>query len=212
MIPGFIGRTLEAIRLRMLAWTEARLTQRFALRGMVVLVKNTRPDIDTQFVLARLDEALGLIERHQPWRLAHLRRDVDQLWVTSYPCRGAYLAQQGTVMTELSFLARAAEFSTAQVASSILHESVHARVHRMTQRLGLVGNPRDMAREERLCRRAELAFGRALAPDVGAPVVQRASWALELRDAEVAPAIDWREAHARKAEEERAAVEAWRGH
>ena len=212
MNQGFIGRRIEALRLRLLGWTEARLTQRFTLHGMVVLVKNTRPDVDTRFVLDRLDAALELIQRHQPWRMAHLRRDIDQLWVTSYPCRGAYLPQQGTIMTELSFLARSAEFSSAQVASSIVPESVHARIHRMRERLGLVGGAHDMAREERLCRRAELAFGQALEPALGEPVVRRAAWALDLEDQEVAPAIDWQEAHARKQAEERAAVEAWRGH
>ncbi len=44
------------------------------MRGLTVVVDNTRPDIATADVLQRLDEALALIEQHQPWRLRHLRR------------------------------------------------------------------------------------------------------------------------------------------
>jgi DNA-binding transcriptional regulator YdaS (Cro superfamily) len=48
-----------------------------------------------------------------------------------------------------------------------------------------------MSREERLCRRAELAFGRALPAALGAPVIERAAASLALDDREVAPAVDW---------------------
>jgi hypothetical protein len=65
--------------------------------------------------------------------------------------------------------------------------------------MGVSPESRDMAREERLCRRAELEFGLALPADIGAPVVERARASLALEDAEVAPAIDWREALARQA-------------
>ena len=41
------------------------------VRGIRVVVENTRPDIATPDVLTRLDEALALVERHQPWRLNH---------------------------------------------------------------------------------------------------------------------------------------------
>jgi hypothetical protein len=171
---------------------------------MPVRVENTRPDIETGFVLGRLDAALELIERYQPWRLWHLRRDVAYIWVKAFPCRGAYLPDLRAVLTELSFLARAAEFTPAVVASSILHEGVHARVARV------VRGPRDPAREERLCRRAELAFGRALPPEIGAPVIERAVASLGLDDADVAPAIDWVAANAAKAGADAKAIAAWR--
>jgi hypothetical protein len=72
--------------------------------------------------------------------------------------------------------------------------------------MGVSPGQRDMAREERLCRRAELEFGLALPADVGAPVVERARASLALEDAEVAPAIDWREALARQAAVDRGAL------
>jgi hypothetical protein len=165
-----------------------------------VSVENTRPDIATADVLARLDEALALIERYQPWRLRHLRRDLNEIRVVRFPCRGAWIGDEGACVTELTFLARR-DISAAPVASSIIHEGMHARVDCM----GVSRRGRDRAREERLCRRAELEFGRALPPDLGAPVVQRALESLELADQDVAPAIDWNEALRRQNEIDRRA-------
>src|SRR6185436_18966256 len=161
------------------------------IRGFRVVVENSRPDIDTAVVLARLDEALELIERHQPWRLAHLRHDLAQFWIVRYACRGAFFPQTRTCMTELTFLART-DITAAPVASSIVHEGIHARVHAMCVQ------PRDSAREERLCRRAELEFGQSLPLEIGAPVIERAIASLELSDQDVAPRIDWAEAQRRQ--------------
>lgn len=167
-------------------------TEYFVVRGFDVVVENTRPDIATRDVLARLDEALGLIESAQPWRLQHLRRDLRYFWVVRFACRGAYFPDDRACMTELTFLNRR-DISAAPVASSIVHEGMHARVDRM----GVRREGRDRAREERLCRRAELEFGLALEPSLGAPVVERARASLELSDGEVAPVVDWVEAQRR---------------
>ncbi len=163
------------------------------VRGFRVVVENSRADIATHVVLQRLADALALIEQHQPWRLAHLRRDFEQFWVVRYPCRGAFFPDTRTCMTELTFLART-DITAAPVASSILHEGIHARVHAM----GVDPHTRDMAREERLCRRAELEFGQSLPPELGAPVIERASDSLLLSDVDVAPQIDWAEARRRQ--------------
>jgi hypothetical protein len=175
-------------------------TESFELRGVPVLVENTRPDIATADVIARLDEALALIEKYQPWRLQHLRRDLDVVSVVRFPCRGAWIPDQGACVTELTFLARR-DITAAPVAASIIHEGMHARVDRM----GVNRYGRDRAREERLCRRAELEFGEALPPDLGAPVIQRAIESLALADQEVAPDIDWSEALRRQNEIDRSA-------
>lgn len=163
------------------------------VRGFRVLVENSRPDISTADVLGRLDDSLALIEHYQPWRLRHLERDLRQFLVARFPCRGAYFPDERTCMTELTFLARR-DISPATVASSIVHEGVHARVDRM----GVKREMRDRAKEERLCRRAELEFGRALPPELGRPVIERALGTLSLADAEVAPDIDWNEAFDRQ--------------
>jgi len=178
-----------------------RETEEHQIRGISVVVENTRPDIATADVLHRLDEALALIERHQPWRFRHLQRDLRHIWVVRYPCRGAYLPGQRVCMTELTFLNRR-DISPAPVASSILHEGMHARVDHM----GLRPESRDSAREERLCRRAELEFGRALPPELGADVIERAEWSLMLPDEHVAPVVDWNEARRRQDEVDREAL------
>lgn len=171
------------------------------VRGFRVVVENTRPDIRTPAVLARLAEALDLIERYQPWRLRHLRRDIRAFYVVRYPCRGAYLPDERVCITELTFLART-DISAAPVAASILHEGMHARVHSM----GVRDDARDRAREERICRRVELEFGQALPFELGAPVVERAEQSLMLADEDVAPAIDWNEALRRQREVDRRAL------
>ena len=161
--------------------------------GFRVHVENSRPDISTVEVLSRLEEALRLIEQYQPWRLRHLERDLDGFMVARFPCRGAYFPDLRTTMTELTFLARR-DITAATVASSIVHEGIHARVDRM----GVSRDNRDRAREERLCRRAELEFGQALPAGLGGPVIERALWSLDLADNEVAPEIDWAEAEAKQ--------------
>lgn len=177
---------LERLRSTLFGYGRSATTEEHKVRGFRVVVENTRPDISTDVVLHRLDDALALIERYQPWRFAHLRRDVQQIWVVRYPCRGAFMPETRTCMTELTFLART-DISAAPVAASILHEGLHARVHAM----GVSPYARDAAREERICRRAELAFGHAIPRELGAPVIERAEASLRLADDEVAPRIDW---------------------
>ena len=197
-----IGRLIDELRGRLRrAALEARGMETYEIHGFHVVVENTRPDIETARVLARLDESLALIEHYQPWRLAHLRRDLRRFLVKRFPCRGAYFPLERTCLTELTFLART-DITAATVASSIVHEGMHARVSEM----GVSPEQRDAAREERLCRRAELEFGLALPPELGAPVVERAAASLALEDAEVAPAIDWNEALARQAAVDRGAL------
>ena len=175
----------------------------YEVRGFRVVVENGRADIATPTVLARLDEALELVERHQPWRLRHMRRDIAQFRIARFPCRGAFIPSERSCVTELTFLART-DITAAPVASSIVHEGMHARVHAMGVRADDRFN--DRAREERLCRRAELEFGRSLPAELGAPVVERAIQSLALADREVAPEIDWNMAAMRTAAVDRAST------
>lgn len=165
------------------------------LRGFRVVLENTRSDILSADVLARLDESLALVEQYQPWRLRHLRRDLLAIKVQRFPCRGAYFRGERVCMVELTFLARR-DIGPATVASTIVHEGMHARCDRFCEPDVL----RDLAREERICRRSELDFGQALPRDIGAPVVERAMASLALADEEVAPDIDWNEAMRRVAD------------
>ncbi len=168
-------------------------TETRTIRGVRVSVNNTRADIETRRVFERLDGALGVIERYQPHRLRRFRRDVAGIVVKRFPCRAAFFGDTRLCLIELTF-AGGGQFSDAQVAASIVHEGVHARLLTM----GLSGHPGCEAREERLCRQAELELGLAV-PD-GQPVVERALASLTLGDAEVAPNVDWRVAQQRVAD------------
>ncbi len=198
-MTGFLDR-LAALFTRTSTTEDAATTTlpevvRVTLHGIPVEVRNTRPDIATADVIARLDESLALIAAHQPWRLTHIRRDVRGIRVERFACRGAFMPDENVIITELTFLARR-DITAAPVASSILHEGVHARVHAM----GVYRTEDELPREERLCRRAELAFGRALPTELGAPVIERALASLSLDDRQVAPAVDWRVAQRRQDE------------
>jgi hypothetical protein len=170
------------------------------VHGLAVSVYNTRPDVDTADVLARLDAAFGLIARYTPHYWRHLRRDFTGVVVRREAFRGAYFPDTGLCLVELTFAVNRA-FTPAQVAATVLHEGMHARLHRL-------GFPLDMAdrpRQERFCRRAEVAFGR-LAPG-GEAVVERALGILaDAGDAEVAPLIDPAVAAARVAAADAAAA------
>ncbi len=176
---------------------------RLQLHGIAVELHNRRDDIDSSAVLQRLDEALTLLSTYQPQRLRHLVRDIRGIRIERFPTRGAFLPSERIVLTELTFLARR-DISAAPVASSILHEGIHARAHAFRERMGAsVAGGGDMAREERLCRRAELTFGQALPTDLGAPVIERALASLALSDRDVAPVVDWSLARARQNEVDR---------
>lgn len=174
---------------------------RHSVRGIPVVVDNTRPDIDTADVLARLDRTLALIERYVPHHFRHLTRDFAYIIVQRFACRGAYFHEQRACLVELTFTVNPG-FSDAEVAATILHEAMHARLHE----LGFPVEMEDRARQERFCRRAEIEFG-ILVPD-GDRVVERAQWTVGQSDEDVAPVIDPHLAARRIAEVDREALRA----
>ena len=177
------------------------LTRRRVLDGLPVTVVNTRPDIETAQVFSRLEAALDLIRHHTPHYYRHLQRDFAGILVKRYECRGAYLVEPRICLVELTFAVNPG-FTEAQIAATILHEAMHARLHR----LGVAVGPADRARQERFCRRAEVEFG-SLVPG-GEPIVHRALESLALGDGEVAPSIDKSLAVKRIAEADIAAMRA----
>jgi hypothetical protein len=164
-----------------------------------LVIENTRPDISTSDVIARVHGSLDLIRRYMPHHFRRLQRDFSYIVVKRFPCRGAYFHAERACLVELTFSVNP-EFSDAQRAATILHEAMHARLHA----LGFPLEMDDRARQERFCRRAELEFGK-LVPN-GAIVVARAEATADLSDEEVAPVIDPRVAARRIAEVDRAAL------
>jgi hypothetical protein len=166
---------------------------RFEVEGVPVRIENTRPDIDTGAVVQRLGAALKLVATYAPRRFRRLRNDFAGMVVRRFPCRGAFFYEQRECLVELTFTVNP-RHSIAEIAASIVHEATHARVAAMCGPLPW----EQRAREERLCRQAELELGLAL-PD-GEVVIQRARASLALADSEVAPAVDWTEGSRRVAE------------
>ena len=174
-------------------------TTQAVVHGIPTTVVNTRPDIDTAHVLARLDEACALIERYTPHYFRHLRRDFAGFDVRRYACRGAYFFETRQCLVELTFTVNP-RHTLPEIAATILHEGMHARLHA----LGFPLEMDDRARQERFCRRAEVEFGRRVPG--GEVVLARALATLEFSDEEVAPMVDPHLAAQRIAEVDRAAL------
>jgi hypothetical protein len=189
----------------MLSWLKRTLStpqpESRIIQGIRVEVLNTRDDVSTERVFRRAEAVIERVRQYQPWRLAHIRRDIAGIVVMRYACRAAYFPDQRVCMLELTFMANE-QFSDSQVAASFVHEGMHARLDRLSVKYGVTPFAEARARHERICRRAELDFGLAV-PD-GGPVVQRAVESMRLADEEVAPAIEWGEAERRIAEVDRA--------
>jgi hypothetical protein len=148
------------------------------MHGIEVWVMNDDLHASSEAMFATVSAALDLIAKAQPWRIGAMRRDFSRIYVRQNTGVRAMFDTARSCVLDTYFVAK---FTPAQVGSSIVHESVHARL-----RSGGRAVPADLiAWEERLCRRAEVGFGLRI-PD-GAAVVERARAALTLSDADVAP-------------------------
>lgn len=181
-----LGDLFDRWRVTAMRRLQGWATEKRTLHDIPVTLINTRPDIDSELVFQRLDTALGLIAQYQPRTFAQISQDFSSIRVIRYPCRAAFFPDSRTCLVELTFTVNP-EFTEAQVAASIVHEGMHARVHAMGE-----SDPTERPNEERLCRQAELEFGKAI-PN-GEAIVQRALESLALDDEGVAPVIDWEQA------------------
>lgn len=173
-----IRRLMEdAIRRVRTAVAHAATNQR-RMHGIEVVVRNDYLHASTEAMFHKVQAALGLIADAQPWRIPMLRRDFARIVVRQNTGCRAMFEHSGSCVLDTFFVAT---FAPAQVASSIVHEGVHARLRGG----GRVVPPELIAWEERLCRRAELGFGLRI-PD-GAAVVERARGSLALSDRDIAP-------------------------
>ena len=188
-----IRRLLGQLSKQLTGRSEMPLAEQRVVHGLPVRLVNTRPDIQTEQVIQRLSAALDLIATYAPGRYRRLRQDFAGFVVQRFACRGAFFPESRECLVELTFAVNP-RHGLPEIAASIVHEATHARVARMCK----ARPPEQHAREERLCRRAELEFGLAFAD--GAVVVERARDSLALADQEVAPAVDWAEAARRVAE------------
>jgi hypothetical protein len=186
-------------------WVLSKIRSEHEIRGFRVVLDNSRPDIASEAVLRRFTDALDLIAEVQPWRYAHLQRDVRLFWIVRQPVRGSYHHGCRRITTELTFLART-DIGPATVAASIVYQTILARLAHLPLRT----ESYDQQRARRICYRAVLAFGRALPLDEGAPVVAYAESALARTDEELSFEIDWNEARRRQRAVDREAFRSWR--
>ncbi|HEX6040474.1 hypothetical protein [Longimicrobium sp.] len=152
-------------------------TDRRRMHGIEVVVRNDYLHASTDEMFDKIQDALDLVARVRPWRVPMLRRDFARIVVRQNTGCRAIFEHAGNCVLDTFFVAT---FTPAQVASSIVHEGVHARLRHG----GRVVPPDLVAWEERLCRKAELGFGLRV-PD--AAVVERARSSLALSDREIAP-------------------------
>lgn len=173
---AMIGRWIERQGLRL-------LTRRCIVRGFPTVIVNTRPEIATKDVILRLDAALARLEEYAPHHYRRLRRDFSGFLIERRAYRGAFIVASRTCLVELTFIV-SPTFTVSQVAATILHEAMHARLYARN----IAVTQGDTHRQERFCRRAAIEFGEVV-PD-GAAIVQRAMDSLRLSDADIAPFID----------------------
>jgi hypothetical protein len=108
--------------------------------------------------VARLDAALDLIETHASWMLPALRRHVDRILVIPLPAAwGRWLQEHRTMMLAVELL----DEPPAEIASTIVHELTHARLHALRVPLGTAA---EHARGEWIATKAEIRFLRRAAP------------------------------------------------
>src|SRR5689334_5975427 len=92
---------------RILRWlTESSAAgeiRRATVLGIPVVVENTRPDIDTNEVLGRIDRCLELIRQYVPHHFRHLQRDFSYIVSRRFACRGAYFHNERACLIELTF-------------------------------------------------------------------------------------------------------------
>ena len=191
----------------MLSWLKRALhdpePETQIIDGIRVEVINTREDVSTERVFRRAEAVIARVREYQPWRLAHIRRDIAGILVQRYACRAAFFGDTKLVMLELTFMANE-QFSDSQVAASFVHEGMHARLDQLSEKYGVMPFAEARARHERICRRAELDWGHSV-PD-GEPVVRRALESMALADEDVAPMVEWGEATRRVAAVDRAST------
>lgn len=155
------------------------------IHGVSVRVSDNRAGADPEHLFKKIRGALDLIAEYQPHRVRRLPRDMDMIWVREHTmCRAAFYGWpdlRACVLDDFFV----GTFPEAQIASSIVHEGIHARLRSAGVPLSDCQAAR--AREERLCREAELSFG--LAIPHGETVAERARLSLLLDDDNVAPRL-----------------------
>ena len=150
------------------------LSRRELMHELPVGLPWSKPD--TAIAGMKLRDALDLLARTQPRRLARLQHDVRRILVTSIQVADAQFgAPSRTVLLDDTYVCKP-EVTPSHLATTIVHEATHARLFSMGIDYPLSLRPRI----ERLCMRQELDCAERL-PD-GASAAARAQHGLTLPD------------------------------
>jgi hypothetical protein len=110
--------------------------------------------VDHETYAQKVANALGLIARHDPNRLARIKRDLGAVLVWPFTAAGTIAEFHSDLGICALYSAAIKDVPAALVALSIVHEATHAR-------LACIPVTRDnLPRMERLCLEQELAFAR----------------------------------------------------
>src|SRR5882757_1207548 len=110
--------------------------------------------------LMRVESALLLIKQHSPLDYARIIRELERIWVSlSFHGLGEYKHSLKACILDERYVADSAT-TVEQIASTIVHETTHARL----ERYGIGYKEELRARIEAICFRRELAFAARL-PD-----------------------------------------------
>jgi hypothetical protein len=110
--------------------------------------------------LTRVEDALLLIKRHSPLDYARIARELERIWVDlSFYGLGEYRHSLKACILDERYVADSAT-TVEQIASTIVHETTHARL----ERYGIGYKEELRARIEAICFRRELVFAARL-PD-----------------------------------------------
>jgi hypothetical protein len=112
--------------------------------------------VDHEKYAQKVANALGLIARHDPNRLARMKRDLAAILVWPFTALGTVAEFHPELGICALYSAAIKDVPPALVALSIVHEATHAR-------LACIPVTRDnLPRMERLCLEQELAFARRI--------------------------------------------------
>ena len=136
-----------------------RRARRRTIKDVLVAVSFASPaEADAAF--DRIGVAFNLLEFYGRRSLAVLRQDVAGIWIwVASAGRGEWHRDTRLVILDKHYVVDP-QTDPREIASTLVHEATHARLHRM----GLESTPERGERIERLCFQRQLAFARRLPP------------------------------------------------
>ena len=159
--------------LRLLFWLEERRPANRTVYGIRICVASKdKDDVVRDYLASRVEAALDLIGRFDSVQFLHVCKYLNRILVMRHFPRAEYFHLSRTCVLDEFYVADI-DVPLALISATIIHEATHARLHQVG-----IGYPEEQRRRiERLCRRAEIAFGKKV--PAGDEVVERAEKALQ---------------------------------